>query len=154
MDLFALDAHGVRMKRIADGMCHTLPAGAVESPLMIGAEDDLSVEGGLVQRHIRMRTASAIGLQLAARRPDKEHALTAGLKESHTPFAHGAGVTDKGECHRNCLSKLDACRRLANCRPQMRQADPAVPNTNGTEADRLKGTRNSTALYGSTLAFR
>ncbi len=56
----------IRVERVADDMSHALAAGAVEAPLVMRAGDGLPVEGGLAQRHIRMRTAPAISLELAA----------------------------------------------------------------------------------------
>ena len=106
-NLVSLHAQGVWVERVADEVRHALAAGAVETPLVVQAGDGLPVEGGIVQRHIRVRTAPAIGLEFAARGPDEEHAFTTGVKEPHAPFAHGAGVTDRGERHRCRLLKMN-----------------------------------------------
>jgi len=62
LNLVTLHAQGVRVERVSDEVRHALAAGAVETPLVVQAGDGLPVEGGVVQRHIRMRTTPAIGL--------------------------------------------------------------------------------------------
>ena len=37
----------------------------------------------------------------------KRLALATGLKETHAPFTHGAGVTERGERHRGRLLKMN-----------------------------------------------
>src|SRR5262249_11504736 len=108
LNLVTLHAQRVREQRIAHEMCDTLAAGAVEPPLVVHAGEGLPVEGGVVQRHVRMRTAPAIGLELTARRPDQEHALFAGLKDADAPFTHGTLGTNRGESHRGRLLKMNA----------------------------------------------
>jgi hypothetical protein len=45
-----LDAHGVRVERVADEACGTLAAGAFETPRVVSAGDGLLIERGVVQR--------------------------------------------------------------------------------------------------------
>jgi hypothetical protein len=75
--------------------------------LVVRAGDGLLFEDSVIQRHIPMRTASAISLELTTRWPDQEHALATGLKEAHAPFTHSTRVTDKGERHRGRLLKMN-----------------------------------------------
>ena len=74
------------------------------SPVM-RAGDGLAVEGGVVQRHIGVRTAAAKGLELTARRPDQKHALATGMKEADASFTYRTRGTDGGERHGGCLLK-------------------------------------------------
>jgi hypothetical protein len=107
LNFVPLHAQGVGVERVADEVCHALAADAVETPLVVRAGDGLLFEDSVIQRHIPMRTASAISLELTTRWPDQEHALATGLKEAHAPFTHSTRVTDKGERHRGRLLKMN-----------------------------------------------
>ena len=79
---------------------HTLAAGAVETPMVVRTCDDFSVELRIVKRHIRIRTAPAIGFEFVSRWPNQQHALATDMEEAHAAFFHGACVTNEGEGHR------------------------------------------------------
>jgi hypothetical protein len=52
------------VEHVADEVCHALAADAVETPLVMRAGDGLLFEDSVIQRHIPMRTAPAISLEL------------------------------------------------------------------------------------------
>ena len=49
----AFDAHRVGMESLWGRVCHTLAAGAVETPMVVRTIDDCSVELRIVKRHAR-----------------------------------------------------------------------------------------------------